>query len=225
MSSAHLFRPPVMFFRNPNSPCLLKNPTLIPKPRSLRLRKRPNLLLTLLIPLGYILSHHIPHISLRHPPRQRIPYPPIHSINILLPRHIRRRPLPIHIDQHVPLPLGLLLSIDLLPHPTGPEIALDPLLGIRDRDALVAVELLFVRGEEGVDEAVDGVCVVWGGDDVCVPSGVDLPGVVREPCDAEVGGGWAAGEHLVLPEVGAVAEVGGRWAEGGLGEGAHGSGG
>ena len=83
--------------------------------------------------------------------------------------------------------------------------------------------MLFVRGEEGVDEAVDevGVVVVGGGDDVGVPPGVDLPDIVGETGDAEVGGGWAAGEHLVLPEVGAVAEVGGGWAEGGLGEGAH----
>ena len=83
--------------------------------------------------------------------------------------------------------------------------------------------MLFVRGEEGVDEAVDevGVVVVGGGDDVGVPAGVDLPGIVGKTGDAEVGRGWAAGEHLVLPEVGAVAEVGGGWAEGGLGEGTH----
>ena len=71
-------------------------------------------------------------------------------------------------------------------------------------NALVAIETGFVDGQEAVHETEDGMGVFLARrafgrrrNDVGVAAVVDDPLVVLQARDAEVGGGWAAGAHLV----------------------------
>lgn len=109
------------------------------------------------------LPHNLCDISLWEPHAQRIRYPPIHPVHILLSRRpARHHPLPIHVHEQLdrrrigaPPRVNLALAVFRPPH-----VTVEVVLGVGFGHAFVDVETRFVGGGEVVYEAVYGGAVL-----------------------------------------------------------------